>query len=58
MQVINHDTALSKEVIKTLLYFDIFNYPLKGHEVHKFLSLKNRSEQDIVLSLNALLNQK
>ncbi|MEO5602535.1 MAG: hypothetical protein ABIR06_16555 [Cyclobacteriaceae bacterium] len=58
MQVINHDTALSKEVIKTLLYFDIFNYPLKGHEVHNFLSLKNSSEQDIVLSLNALVESK
>ncbi|MEQ9415047.1 MAG: hypothetical protein RIF39_14520, partial [Cyclobacteriaceae bacterium] len=32
-----HTDPLSLSIIKTLLYFDIFNYPLNAKEVFKFL---------------------
>ncbi len=55
MQVINnHSTTLGEQVIKTLLYFDIFNYPLKAQEVFNFLRVNSSSETAVVRCLNAL----
>lgn len=54
MQGINYHTSLGEQVIKTLLYFDIFNYPLKADEVYNFLRIHNTSETSVVLCLNSL----
>lgn len=54
MQIINNHTTLGEQVIKTLLYFDIFNYPLKAHEVFNFLRVNSISETSVVRCLNAL----
>ena len=34
-------SLLQQEIINTLLYFDIFNYPLRVEEVHRFLKSKH-----------------
>ncbi len=54
MQVINNHTTLGEQVIKTLLYFDIFNYPLKAKEIFKFLRINSTSEMEVGFCLNAL----
>jgi hypothetical protein len=54
VQVINNHTTLGEQVIKTLLYFDIFNYPLKAHEVFNFLRVGGTSETEVAGCLNAL----
>jgi hypothetical protein len=53
-----NDTALEPHVLKTLLYFDIFNYPLKSEEVFRFLPVNSVTEKDVVASLNALVGKK
>lgn len=57
MSVNRYDTVLNEQVIKTLLYFDIFNYPLKASEVLKFLRCENTSAQ-VTRSLNELAQKK
>jgi hypothetical protein len=51
------DTVLHEQVIKTLLYFDIFNYPLRPSEVLKFLRCENSAAQ-VTRSLNELVEKK
>ncbi|MBA4056762.1 MAG: hypothetical protein C0490_18755, partial [Marivirga sp.] len=46
--------ALHHHVIKTLLYYDIFNYPLKSSEVFRFLGINSITETDVVYALNKL----
>jgi hypothetical protein len=58
VQVVNHHTALAEQVIKTLLYFDIFNYPLKATEVFKFVGMKETTYEDVTLCLNRLAKKK
>lgn len=58
MQVINHHTALAEQVIKTLLYFDIFSYPLKATEVYKFVTMKGTSYEEVSLCLKRLVDEK
>jgi hypothetical protein len=50
--------ALEQHVIKTLLYFDIFNYPLKPDEVFHFLGVNSVSEKDVSQTLNRLTDQR
>jgi hypothetical protein len=50
--------ALEQHVIKTLLYFDIFNYPLKPDEVFHFLGVNSASEKDVSQALNMLADQQ
>lgn len=57
MSVNRYDTVLNEQVIRTLLYFDIFNYPLKASEVLKFLGSENTSAQ-VTLCLNELAEKK
>lgn len=52
------DIFLSRQIIKTLLYFDIFNYPLKSHEVFRFLEMKGITETDVRTALNRLSDDK
>ena len=58
MQAINNHTALSEEVIRTLLYFDIFNYPLKAREVFDFLRINGTTEKEVRQCLNDLSHQR
>lgn len=52
----NH-SALEQKVIRTLIYYDIFNYPLKAKEVFRFLGMNSVSEKDVEITLNALSDQ-
>jgi hypothetical protein len=58
VQEVKRHTALDQNVIKTLLYYDIFNYPLKAPEVYRFLRMNSVSEKDVVKSLDALTEEK
>ena len=47
----------SKEsILKTLLYSDIFNYPLSKEEIWKFLISKNKEDKQIFLRCLSLKN--
>jgi hypothetical protein len=48
------DIDLKAHVIKTLLYYDIFNYPLKSEEVFQFLGTNSITEDDVRTTLDAL----
>lgn len=52
------EILLSRQIIKTLLYFDIFNYPLKSSEVLRFLGMKNITEMEVLTVLNRLIEDK
>jgi hypothetical protein len=57
MQDKAHHTKLDCCVIKALLYFDIFNYPLKSEEVFKFLGMNSVTENDVSNSLASLARE-
>jgi len=50
-------TLLESSVIKVLLYFDIFHYPLRSDEVFKFLSLNDVTKQNVEEVLQRLSDQ-
>lgn len=54
---INPD-RLDEYVVRTLLYYDIFNYPLRGREVFRFLGINSVAEQEVERSLNKLVDQQ
>ena len=57
MQEIKNDIAVEVAVIRTLTYFDLFNYPLTSEEVFQFL--QTHSTKDIVKeTLNTLVLEK
>ena len=47
-------TRLDEQVLRTLLYFDIFNYPLNTDEIYKFLGVPALDKTAISSSLNNL----
>src|SRR5688572_13687618 len=47
--------ALRQQVMKTLLYFDIFSYPLNAAEVFKFLRVNGTSQTEVTDCLNELV---
>ncbi len=52
MKSIIHNTALNvldDYILATLLYYDIFNYPLKAEEVYRFLGI-NHVDKDLIQS--------
>ncbi|MDQ2657422.1 MAG: nucleotidyltransferase domain-containing protein [Bacteroidota bacterium] len=49
---------LEEQVLNTLLYFDIFNYPLKASEIFKFLKTKLNTVEDLTGCLNELAGRK
>ena len=53
-----HDIDLGGHVLKTLLYFDIFSYPLNEKEVFKFLKMKLFSEEVLAKCLHDLTESK
>jgi len=48
------DILLKKHVLRTLLYYDIFNYPLTSTEVFRFLGMNSITEKDVLVALNTL----
>lgn len=49
---------LKNSVIKTLLYYDLFNYPLKVEEVYSFLGTNSITPQDVLTTLHTLVGQR
>lgn len=48
---------MEKAILKTLSYADIFEYPLKSWEIHKWLILKNADFPTLQTALNKLLKE-
>lgn len=57
MEGINH-TVLQQSVIKTLLYYDVFNYPLKSEEVYHFLGTNSVTQADVHQALEVLVSRE
>jgi hypothetical protein len=51
-------STLHSSAIKTLLYFDIFNYPLKAEEVYQFLGTNSVTSQDVNKALKDLADRQ
>ena len=47
------DKNLTKEILKTITWFDLFSYPLTSWEIYKYLNIK-ANYSDITLSLQSL----
>ena len=47
------DNNLKEEIIKTLIWFDTFSYPLTSFEIYKYLNYKT-SYPEVVLALEDL----
>jgi len=54
----NTQTELEQHIIRTMLYFDIFNYPLKSDEVHKYLQVNSVTRDDVESVLITLAEKK
>jgi hypothetical protein len=54
VQEVKKHSTLDQCIIRTLIYFDIFNYPLKAGEVFRFLERNHVTEKDIAESLNSM----
>jgi hypothetical protein len=48
---------LEQHVIKTMLYFDIFNYPLNVEEVFRYLHVNSVTKDDVSRALNGLVEK-
>ena len=49
---------MSEQVIRTLLYFDLFSYPLNAGEIYNFLSVGVNSQADVKRCLADLTQRK
>lgn len=58
MSVDKCHTDKEEHVLKTLLYFDIFNYPLNAAEVFSFLAVKENSVHAATKCLDRLVERK
>ena len=53
-----HSTStLGESIIKTLLYFDLFHYPLTASEIFQYLQTNHTSEREVKVELTALEKQ-
>jgi hypothetical protein len=50
----NGITALQQHVLRTILYYDVFNYPLRAEEVFQFLGTNSVVQQDVARALDDL----
>ncbi len=57
MKHLTQHNALSKSILKTLLYFDIFRYPLTAAEVFKHLTTNHVTPDDVTRALAQLSDQ-
>ena len=51
-------TRMDEQILRTLLYFDIFNYPLKSDEVFNFLGIPALDKSIVTSRLSSLADQK
>src|SRR5687767_3468798 len=51
-------TRVDEQILRTLLYFDIFNYPLKSEEVFNFLGIPALDKSIVASRLRSLTDQK
>jgi len=58
LRTAENDITLKKHIVRTLLYYDIFNYPLKSSEVFQFLGVNSVSEPDVLVALNSLVEER
>ncbi|MBT1698968.1 hypothetical protein KK083_18890 [Fulvivirgaceae bacterium PWU4] len=58
MQEVNHYTTLDQSIIRTLMYYDIFNYPLKSREVFQFLGIGDVTKEEVTAALDSLASQQ
>jgi len=49
---------LEEHVLKTLLYFDIFSYPLRASEILKFLRGRRTSQQEVLECLSGMTEKQ
>ena len=49
---------MEKAILKTLIYYDIFNYPLKAWEIHKWLIGKSSSLKQTEKSIHILVKKQ
>jgi hypothetical protein len=47
-------TAVQEHILRTLLYYDIFNYPLKSNEIFRFLGTNHLDEETVTRNLLSL----
>lgn len=50
-------TSARKAAVRTLLYFDIFHYPLRAEEIERFLGLPSEEASDLREDLSALVEE-
>ncbi len=48
---------MKRAILKTLAYADIFDYPLKAYEIHKWIISKRASLQEVQKGLSKLTNE-
>jgi hypothetical protein len=53
-----YDTDLSQSIMKTLLYYDVFTYPLKAQEIYHYLDRNSVSVHDVANHLEKLKEEK
>lgn len=53
-----HQQVHEQYIIRTLLYYDIFNYPLKAEEVFRFLGYKEACPEEVNKALDRLVEEK
>lgn len=49
---------MEKAILKTLIYSDLFDYPLKAHEIHKWLIGEKIILSDLDMALKLLISKK
>lgn len=54
----NHFTVLSQNIVKALVYFDLFNYPLKPDEVYCNLQTNHVTRAEVARELQELTEAK
>jgi hypothetical protein len=58
VELIDQHTALSEHIMETMLYFDVFSYPLNAEEVHRYLHVNGTSQNAVNVALAGLVERK
>lgn len=53
-----HTSVLQEQILRTLLYYDIFNYPLRLDEIVKFLGTRNANAASVREQLDELIEEQ
>jgi predicted nucleotidyltransferase len=57
-EISDSEIELQRHILRTMLYFDIFDYPLSSTEVFRFLGTNSLTEEKVVASLEELATRK